>query len=91
MDGTTGVILVLVGLCTVVSVAAHWWIRSYGGACLAAALASTALMQVITWVELGHFDKFLPIAVVVGAIWGLAVAVPVGWLVRLIRSRWGRR
>ena len=90
MEKTTLAAITLVALSAVVAAVAHWRIRSFPGACAAASLAATALFQVITFIELGHFDAFMPVAVVVGALWALAVAVPVGLVIRAIRSWRGR-
>ncbi len=87
MDKCTFGIVILVGLSAAAAAFSHSFIRSFILASVAAALASTALFQVVSFVELGHLDKFFPIAVVVGAVYAFLISIPVGFVVRRIRSQ----
>ena len=87
MNESTMGIIVLLGISATVAIGIHWFYPRFVLACLFSAVAATVLFQAAAYLHLGHLDPFFPIAVVVGGGISFIVALGVGALLRLIRSK----
>ena len=87
MNEATIGILILLTISTVVAAVTHWFCPRFLLACLYAAIITTVLFQITTYLYDGHLDAFVAIAVVVGGLIAFGVALVVGGVVKLIRPR----
>ncbi|MHA3771904.1 hypothetical protein ACXR0O_10250 [Verrucomicrobiota bacterium sgz303538] len=80
-------ILLLVAVSIIAAAAFHAKGRSFLLANFASALTAIGTVLVVDTIRLGHPDKFLPIAFVVGGIYAFLISLPVGLITRWISNR----
>ena len=75
-------IVALVSISVVCAVLAHLLIRRMIVAAFVASLIASFLFQIAATIHLGHMDKFVLIAFVVGAFWAFLIGLVVGSVLR---------
>ena len=77
----------LMGLSALLAILLHLILRRYVLASLVSAFVTTAAHLFITWIELGHFDRFAGLGIAIYMWCGLAVAFLIGLPFQLVRRR----
>jgi hypothetical protein len=82
-------LVIFFGIAIISATMWHHFIPRYWQASLGATVTTVALFQVAAYLDLGHFDKFVLIAVATSFIMALAASLLIGLPIRARRKRQG--
>lgn len=87
MDNETLGVSIFVVICIVLSLTAHWKLKSFWVASFSAAVLAVITFQTIAYVQLGYMDPFLPIAMVVSGVIAIFISCIIGGIFKYIVSK----
>ena len=84
-------LLILLGCAVLASVVFHLSSRNFALACVLSGATASVVLTLLDTYRRGHPDKFAPIALLVGTLYGVVVSVGVGGILRMLLQLLGRK
>jgi hypothetical protein len=88
-EGTLGLVI-LVGLSLLASLASHAFVKGYLTAAIVSTLMANLLFQIFAYFRIGFLDPFFLVALLIGSLISLGIALLIGLPFWIRRKRIGR-
>jgi phosphatidylserine synthase len=85
-EGALG-FLIFIAISISFSLVAHWRMKAFWAASILSAVFVVIIFQVLSYIQLGYLDPFLPIAIVVSGLIAIAISIAIGGIFKYKRHK----